>query len=178
LRLRPYSNLTHQYISGLNFKLLQGIKNYGDSAEIYMMRVFKYIFAVWMALAVYCGFSFFLGAKGIGAYQQLLDIREKERKNMKALGEISEALEGSRESLRYDADTIAVHARQLGYSKKDEHFIRIEGLGRAQTAQLKPGAVFFSGVPDFISDRTIKIISLCTGFLAFALFFIVDMIRR
>jgi cell division protein FtsB len=141
------------------------------------MRAFKYLIALWAAIAVYSVFSLLHGAMGVSAYEQLLAEREKQWANLKNLGLINEELENFKNSLLYDKDTLTVQARQLGYSREGERFIRIVGLGGAQNPHASAGEVILTGTPDFIPDRIIKIIALCAGLGVFALFLVSDFLR-
>jgi cell division protein FtsB len=142
-----------------------------------MMRAFKYLIALWTAIAVYGVFSLLAGAVGLSAYQQLLADREKQWINMETLRLINGELENTKNSLLYDRDTIAVYARDLGYGKKDERFIRIVGLGGMKNPHASAGQIKRAGEPDFIPDRTLKIAALCAGLAVFALLLIFDIIH-
>jgi cell division protein FtsB len=141
------------------------------------MSAFKYLIALWAAVAVYGVSSVLTGAIGLSAYEQLLADRDRQWVNMKNLQLINEELEDTKNSLLYDQDTIAVYARELGYGKKDERFIRIVGLGGIKNPHTSPGQILRAGTPDSVSDRTLKIIALCTGAAVFALLLIFDMLR-
>jgi cell division protein FtsB len=141
------------------------------------MSAFKYLIALWAAIAVYGLFSALAGAAGLSAYRQLLADRDRQWAHMKKLQLINEELEDAKNSLLYDRDTITVYARELGYGKENERFVRIVGLGNIKNTPASAGQVLRAGKPDFISDRTLKIIALCTGAAVFALLLIFDMLR-
>jgi cell division protein FtsB len=140
------------------------------------MRISKYLIGVWTAIAVYTLFSFFSGPKGLSAYNQLLFEREQEWANIKELGIINEELEKERNNLLYDQDTLLVHARQLGYGYEDERFIRIVGLGTAKNTPAITGNVYMVKNPDYLSDKTIKIVALCVSLLIFSFLFMLEVI--
>jgi cell division protein FtsB len=142
------------------------------------MRALKYLIALWTAIVVYCVFSLLNGAMGISAYTQLLSEREKQWDNMKSLRILNEELENTKNSLLYDRDTITVYARQLGYGREEERFIRIVGLGGIKNPHAEAGQVFQAGAPDFLPDRIVKIIALFAGVTVFILFFVFELIRR
>jgi hypothetical protein len=79
----------------------------------------------------------------------------------------------TKDALLYDNDTLSVYARQLGYSRGNEEFIRIMGLGIAARSDLPTGQVFYSVAPSHVSDNMIKIISLLFG-LAILVFFLIN----
>ena len=140
------------------------------------MRISKYLIGIWTAVAVYTVFSFFSGPKGLSAYNQLLFEREQQWANIKELGIINEELEKERNNLLYDQDTLLVHARQLGYGYENERFIRIVGLGNPKNTPAVTGNVYMIKNPDYLSDKIIKIVSLCVGLLVFAFLFMLELI--
>ena len=141
------------------------------------MRAFKYLMGLWTAVAVYAVFSLLKGPGGLFAYRQLEAERERQWANMRALNAINEDMENTKNSLLYDQETIAVHARRLGYAKANERFVRIVGLGGAQNPYAVPGQVYFAAEPDFIPDKTIKITALCAGLAVFGFFLVLDLLR-
>jgi cell division protein FtsB len=141
------------------------------------MRVFKYLFGVWTAIAVYTILSFIGGPKGIWAYNYLLSEKDRQIANTKELEIINEELEISKNNLLYDHDTLLVHARKMGYSYEDDKFIRIVGLGSNLSSPAVTGKVYFSQNPDFIPDKSIKIAALCAGLFVFAFLFMLDFIN-
>jgi cell division protein FtsB len=142
------------------------------------MRVCKYLLGLWTAIAVYTLFTVFNGPKGLSAYDQLLEERRRQWDNLKSLGEVNVELEKIKNSLLYDEDTLAVYARQLGYARDDERFIRIVGLGRIKNPHAAAGQVYFTAPPDHISDQRIKITALCAGLAVCVLFLIMDLLNQ
>jgi Septum formation initiator len=140
------------------------------------MRISKYLIGIWTAVAVYTLFSFFCGPKGLSSYNQLLFEREQQWANIKELGIINEELEKERNNLLYDQDTLLVHAHQLGYGYEDERFIRIVGLGNTKSTPAVTGNVYMIKNPDYLSDKIIKIVSLCVSLLVFAFLFMLELI--
>jgi cell division protein FtsB len=141
------------------------------------MRAIKYLIALWAAIAVYGVSSALAGAIGLSAYQQLLADREKQWAHMKNLRLINEELENTKNSLLYDRDTITVYARDLGYGKKNERFIRIVGLKRDGNPHTTAGQILKAGKPEFIPDKALKIAAFCTGLAVFALLLIFDIVH-
>jgi cell division protein FtsB len=141
------------------------------------MRIFKYLFGVWTAIAVYTILSFIGGPKGISAFNFLLSEKDRQIANTKELEIINEELEKDRNNLLYDHDTLLVHARKLGYSYEDDKFIRIVGLGNILSTPAVTGKVYFSEKPDFIPDKSIKIAALCAGLLVFAFLLMLELIN-
>lgn len=128
-------------------------------------------------IAVYSLFSFLGGPGGIGAYNQLLSEREMQWSNIKELAFLNEELERAQKNLIYDQDTQLIHARQIGYAEEDEKFIRIVGLTTNKNTFITTGKVYYTGNPDYISDKIIKIAAICIGLLVFAFFFSLDFIE-
>lgn len=142
------------------------------------MRVFKYLFALWTAVAVYTLFSFLGGPGGLSAYNYLLSEKERQLANIKELGIINDELEKTKNNLLYDQDTLLIYARQMGYGYEDERFVRIVGLGNETNTPAVTGKVYVAQNPDFISDKSIKIAALCAGLLVFTFVFMLELIDR
>jgi len=141
------------------------------------MRIFKYLIGVWTAIAVYALFLFLSGPRGISAYNQLLSEYEQQLANVNELENINEELERTKNNLLFDHDTLLVYARQMGYAQEDERFIRIVGLGSMKSPPATTGKVYIAKEPDFLSERSIKIVSLCAGLLVFGLLFTLELIE-
>ena len=142
------------------------------------MKVTKYLAGIWIAVAVYTIFSFLGGPKGLSAYNFYLAEREHQRENIHNLGQINEELEKTRNSLLFDHDTMIVQARQMGFGQEDEHFIRIVGLNNKKSIPSSSGYVYTAQKPEFISDLSIKIAALISGFLIFAFLFMLETIEK
>ena len=139
------------------------------------MKCFKYLLGIWSAIVVYSLFSFLCGPRGIFAYNQLLEEREKQWANIKELSFIHDELEKTQKNLMYDHETLMVHARQMGYGKENEQYIRIVGLTKAKNIPMTTGKVYFTGSPDFLADKIIKISAVCIGLLVFFFVFIIEL---
>ncbi|HCC36236.1 MAG TPA: septum formation initiator, partial [Treponema sp.] len=124
------------------------------------MKALKYLAALWAAVAVYSVLSLFFGAMGFSAYQQLLAGRDTQLANKEELRAINATLESAQNNLRFDPDTVMVYARSLGYSRGDERFVRIVGLGGAQNPYATAGEVARTPPPVFVSDKIIKLCAL------------------
>jgi len=142
------------------------------------MRIFKYLFGIWAAIAVYTFFSFVAGPKGMSAYNFLLSEKEQQKENIRDLELLNEELERSRNNLIYDHDTLLVQARQMGYGYEDERFIRIVGLSGIKPIPAEVGNVYSAQKPDFIMDKFIKITAFCLGLLLFAFLLTMEVIDR
>ena len=127
------------------------------------MIVVKYLFGVWAAVLLYTSLTVSFGAKGISAYHQLDGERARQEANIESLMLINRNLENTMNSLRYDEDSIAVFAREQGYATGAERFIRIVGLGGYQKSQTVSGGVIAAAVPQYIPNRTLRIIAFFTG---------------
>jgi cell division protein FtsB len=141
------------------------------------MKVLKYLVSVWAAIAVYSALSLFYGATGFSAYRELLSGREIQWENIKKLALVNSELENTQNSLLYDRDTVAVHARQLGYGYDEERFIRIVGLGGLKKPSVTVGEIVVTPEPVFLSDRNIKLCALFVGIMVFGLLFSVEFFR-
>jgi cell division protein FtsB len=142
------------------------------------MRIFKYLFALWTAVAVYTLLSFLGGPRGFSAYNYLLAEKEQQQANIEELWTINEELERVKNNLLYDHDTLLVHARQMGYGYEDEKFVRIVGLGNTKSDPVMTGKVYTAQNPDYISDKNIKIAALCVGLLVFSFLLMMEVIEK
>jgi len=142
------------------------------------MRIFKYLFGIWAAVAIYTLFIFFAGPKGLNVYNYLLMEKEQQWGNIRELGLINEELERTRNNLLFDQDTLLVHARQMGFGHENERFIRIVGLSGINPAPAEVGTVYSAQMPGFIPERYIKIAALSIGLLLFAFLFMLEVIDR
>jgi len=88
--------------------------------------------------------------------------------NLKKLENINTDYQNIKNNLAGDQDSLSVYARQLGYGREGEEYIRIMGLGIAINTDMPTGQVFYTVNPVFISDTTIKIISLFFALAVFA----------
>jgi cell division protein FtsB len=149
----------------------------GKLPLIRIMRMIKYLIALWTAVVVYAMASFFVGAMGLSAYEDLSAERERQKVNMEVLGLINTGLENSKNALLYDRDTIAVYARELGFGARDEKFIRIVGLGGFRKPHTSPGQIVSAVKPASMSDRIISIISICAGLAVFAGLLVFDILN-
>jgi cell division protein FtsB len=136
------------------------------------MRLLKFLFPLWVAILVYSFLSFFHGSSGFAAYDGLKAERDKQLANLESLKKINRELEGDRDALLYDGDTIAVHARELGYGSDNERFVRITGLSKTMRRQYWAGEIAGAQTPPSMDEKTIRAISLVAGgiVLGFILF--------
>jgi len=141
------------------------------------MKILKYLLGVWAAVAIYALFSFLAGPKGLSAYNYLLSEKDRQWNNIKELGILYEELERTQNNLLYDQDTMLVHARQMGYGRENERFIRIVGLSNVKQVTVQAGNVYIAQNPDFISDRSIKIAAISIGLMLFAFLLTLEIIE-
>jgi cell division protein FtsB len=120
----------------------------------------RYFLVIWTFFIVYTFFSFFLGQNGLYAQKHLESERVRLYENLKKLEDINTDYQNLRNNLMGDPDSLSVYARQLGYGKEGEEYIRIMGLGIAINTDMPAGQVSYTVNPVFISDTTIKIISI------------------
>ena len=139
-----------------------------------MMRLLRYISVPWTMFMVYSFFTAVLGQNGLYARKHLEADRLQLQENLKALEFSYNDFFNVKNSLLYDQDALSVYARQLGYGRENEKFIRIMGLGVAINADRPAGQVLYATDPAFISDKTIKIISAFFGMLVLLYFLIGD----
>jgi cell division protein FtsB len=143
-----------------------------------VMRFLKYLLAVWITLALYTVAAFFGGATGTYAYDQLLAERNKQKLNIEALRSINQELEGTLNSLKYDPETIRIYARELGYGREDETFVRIVGLGGAKKQRTTAGQITVPKAPRHIPDRILWFFAFCAGMGTLMLASISEFVRE
>jgi len=124
------------------------------------MRFIRYFLVIWTFFFVYTFFSFFLGQNGVSARKHLEAERVRLNENLIKLENINTDYQNIKNNLKVDQDSLSVYARQLGYGREGEEYIRIMGLGIAINTDMPAGQVNYTVNPVFISDTTIKIISL------------------
>ncbi|MDR1031230.1 MAG: septum formation initiator family protein [Treponema sp.] len=123
----------------------------------------KYLIPIWVGILVYTLFSIIRGPVGLSAYNQLHQEHDKLSENMESLKRINKELEITKDALMYDKETIAMYARDLGYSRNNERFIRIVGLEGVRKPQSEAGQLLTALEPQYISDATIKIVAFSLG---------------
>jgi cell division protein FtsB len=138
------------------------------------MRSLKYLIALWVVVILYTFTSVFTGNIGLPAYHKLSLERDKQKINIKALSEKNRELEGLRDALLYDSDTITVYARDLGFGRDDEAFIRIVGFEEKIKQPAAAGEVTPIIRQEHTPDRLLRIIASCTGIGIIILFGIFD----
>ncbi|MDR2865421.1 MAG: septum formation initiator family protein [Spirochaetaceae bacterium] len=141
------------------------------------MTFLRYFAALWIAILFYAFSSFFVGGVGISAYDQLNSEREKQLANLEKLQDIHSELLGQKEALENDLDTIAVHARELGYGTGDERFIKIVGRQDLLKQHIEPGDMYIPAEPQSVPNRTLLIISIIIFVCMLLSIVVVDILR-
>jgi cell division protein FtsB len=142
------------------------------------MRSLKYLLALWAVVAFYVLTSVFIGLSGFRAYEELNRERDKQITNIMALREKNYELAGLRDALLYDSDTIAVYARELGFGREDENFIRIVGFEERIKQPSAPGEVTPVVKQEHTSDQLLRIFAVCSGMMIMSLLGLFDFLRR
>jgi len=138
------------------------------------MRFIRYFLVIWTFFLVYTSLSYFWGQNGLYARRHLETERVRLYENLKKLENINIDYQNIRNNLMRDQDSLSVYARQLGYGREGEEYIRIMGLGIAINTNMPAGQVSYTESPDFISDTTIKIISLLFALVVLSLLLFYD----
>jgi cell division protein FtsB len=134
----------------------------------------RYFLVIWTFFFVYSFFSFFLGQNGLYARKHLQSERIRLYENQKKLEDTFMEYRNIKNNLMADQDALSVYARQLGYGREGEEYIRIMGLGIAINTDMPTGQVSYAVNPVYISDTTIKIISLLFAFAVLSFLLIRD----
>jgi cell division protein FtsB len=124
-----------------------------------VMKVLKYLMPLWFGVIIYAVFSFVFGAKGISAYNQLEAEKIREQANAGILAAINADLKETRDILSSDKENYSVYARELGFARAGEQFIRIVGLGNPLRPLRSPGEAVYTVPPIFVPDQTLRILS-------------------
>jgi len=138
------------------------------------MKAAKYLFVFWAGIFVYTSLSISFGATGLSAQRQLERELQKQEENIQVLMQINRELEDAMNSLLFDSETLAIHARNLGFASEQERFVRIVGLGVNQRNITNAGTVVIAAQPQYASNRTFRIIALSTGIMIFVSMIIFD----
>ncbi len=143
-----------------------------------MMRYLRFAFSVWVAVAVYGSMAITVGRTGIIAQRGLETERDRLAANMEELRAINGELEGSIIALRTDADTITVRARELGYGRPDERFVRIVGVPAAGRRVATAGNLLTAVRPVGIPNSTLRVIAIVAGLSTYGLVSMAGLSRR
>ncbi|MDR0512609.1 MAG: septum formation initiator family protein [Treponema sp.] len=142
------------------------------------MSVLKYLFAVWAGVLIYTLLAFSFGSRGISAYNQLLGEKTRQEANIESLRQKNLALENSMNALLHDEDTLAVFARELGYARTQQRFVRIVGLGGYQQTLTDAGVVLYAVESHHIPDRILQIIAFFAAIAIFLCMLFFDAMKR
>ena len=140
------------------------------------MRLLRYIFVPWTMFLIYSFFTAVLGQNGFYARRHLEEELQQLNENQKALEFAYSDLLKTKDSLKNDRDALSVYARQLGYGRENEGFVRIMGLGIAINADKPAGYVRYATDTVVISDKTIKLISAFFGLIVLVYLLIGDVL--
>jgi cell division protein FtsB len=141
------------------------------------MGALKYLIALWVTVFLYTVLTLFNGGEGFSAYEQLKAEQDKLTATIESLKATRQELAGTQNALENDSDAIAVRARELGYGRETERFVRIVGLGRPMRRQYSPGQILAVREPEFVADATIRLIALIAGGITLAFLYVVQILR-
>jgi cell division protein FtsB len=141
-------------------------------------RSLKYIIALWVAISSYSLSSFLFGDMGLAAYDELGAELGRQQANIAALRQINGELEDLKDSLLYDETAIALYARELGYGRKNESFIRIPGIDGNLKPPLDAGELIPIVKQAHNPDILLKIIACSTGLGVLFLMEIAGLLNR
>jgi hypothetical protein len=65
----------------------------------------------------------------------------------------------------------------LGYGRQEERFVRIVGLSRTIRQQLNAGQIVSAKAPEFMDDKTIRLIALIAGGVIMGFLLIVTLLK-
>ena len=175
LLYRPkYKDVKGSYFDILKIAILKNIR---EKTVNQVMKLYKYFLVPWFSLAIYTFLSIYNGPAGIVSYRELMAERYKILENLDKLHTINRELEGTMDALLYDAETIQVKARELGYGENEERFIRIVGLPGGRPSELKPGMIRTAIIPAAFG-KSYRLISICLGLILFSAFIALDVLLK
>jgi cell division protein FtsB len=154
-----------------------GLKKSAFSAVNKGMGALKYLVSLWVTVFLYTVLTLLNGPGGFSAYDQLKTEQDKLAANLESLETTRQELAGIQNALENDSDAIAVRARELGYGRETERFVRIVGLGRPMRHQYSPGQILSVHEPEFMADATIRLIALIAGGITLAFLYIIQILR-
>lgn len=136
--------------------------------DIMMQRLcMPILMAIWITIGFYTGLSYFWGPSGERAMKYLLEQKKNLEKNLEELSAQGTILQQQVLSLLYDPETLQEYARNLGYGKPNEKFIRIQGKGPLQGESYPIGALIQIKTPVTLSHEQILLFSCGAGFFSF-----------
>jgi cell division protein FtsB len=130
------------------------------------------------AVTVYCSLSMGYGAASLSVYQELTAGKDIQLENIQKLKSINSELKHSWDNLQHDRDTLAIHARQLGYGYEGDQVIRVVEHGGVSYPKISVGDIVSVSEPVFLPDWVIKICALFTFILVFAALLTFTWLRR
>ncbi len=93
-----------------------------------MRRGLAFVAALYAMFMIYSLELYIWGEKGLLAYQQLQNYKERLADNIDSMELVHENLRGEFESLKGDTETIALYARKLGYYRDREYQVIIDQM--------------------------------------------------
>jgi cell division protein FtsB len=114
--------------------------------------------SLYAGMFLYCALSVLVGPAGLSAYRRLEERKAAMEANLARLVDTRERLGLELESLKSDPDRAALQARGLGYLRRGETAIVLDG--RSEEAKtLDAGKVLSYAEPAALSDGALKEIS-------------------
>jgi cell division protein FtsB len=141
-------------------------------------RTLKYLIALWVTITIYSLSSFFSGNMGLAAYNELGVELHRQEANIATLRRINGELGDMKDALLYDEETIALYARELGYGRQDETFIRIVGVDEKMKVWIDPGELIPVVKHPHNPDLVLKIIACSIGLGALFLMELAGLLNR
>lgn len=126
--------------------------------------------SIWVVVAVYSLGSYVYGPTGLIAMHNLELQKKRLTSNLEQLEIIRQNLSYSVDALLYDRETLEVLARDLGYGKSDEYFIRISGADSILKNHYIVGGLVTAEAPSApLKENQLRIIAFALGILVFIL---------
>lgn len=130
------------------------------------MKLRYIMLSLWVAVAVYSTFSYLYGPTGLASMKRLELQKARLEKNVEELEQIRQNLTYSVNSLLYDRETLEVLARDLGYGKPGEYFIRISGADSVFKNRVVVGGLVRSENSEaMLGESQLRIIAFSSGLI-------------
>ncbi len=133
-----------------------------------MGRRTRLFLSIYLGFAAYCLVVFVFGRTGIVASNELRHYKTRLETNLSQLEDINTHLADRFDSLRTNAETIRLEARQLGFLEPNERVLQISGYSPPRNA-FAVGSLASERHHTVTSDSVSRVVGLIVAVLTFVL---------
>lgn len=141
------------------------------------MKRAKYLLTLFLGTFCYVMLSVTVGQNSIRSISQMEEQKRLVSRRTTEIQNINSELTLELNALQNDKAVIASYAHKLDYVRDDEKLVKINGLKPAQTALYDTGKVLRHEEPEFLGEKSCKIISVFLAALCFIIFVLYDLSR-